>query len=194
MCQTVDGHPKKKLLRKQWDEKLFEFLKKRSQITKRPMVWSGDLNVAHTYHDSTNEDFFRNEWDRDSNRHASKESYFRETPPEDRGIPGFSDNERKRFEKLLEAGDLFDSWRHLNPITNETNVSPESNAFTWRGTPAVQNNFRARYEGMGQRLDYHLLSNSMSDHLVDCKILGHGTQRHGFLGSDHCPVILQLKL
>ena len=45
--------------------------------------------------------------------------------------------------------------------------------------------FRARYEGMGQRLDYFLLSDMLAPRLQRCEILGHGTDRQGFLFSDH---------
>merc|ERR1711879_807091 len=114
------------------------------------------------------------------------------TPPDDRGIPGFSNNERRRFGELLEAGNLFDAWRQLHPVP-DTPPSASDPAFTWRGTPAVQSHFRARYEGMGQRLDYHLLSHALSERLLRCEILGRGAERDGFLGSDHCPVLLELR-
>ena len=47
---------------------------------------------------------------------------------------------------------------------------------------------------MGQRLDYFLVEENMIDErLKHCEILGHGADRQGFLGSDHCPVQLDLR-
>eukprot|EP00418_Pyrodinium_bahamense_P040312 CAMPEP_0179191770 /NCGR_PEP_ID=MMETSP0796-20121207/95258_1 /TAXON_ID=73915 /ORGANISM="Pyrodinium bahamense, Strain pbaha01" /LENGTH=295 /DNA_ID=CAMNT_0020896005 /DNA_START=45 /DNA_END=928 /DNA_ORIENTATION=- len=86
--------------RRRWDEEMEAFLRARSEATRRPLVWCGDMNVAHRSEDSTDEEFFRAEWDRDSKRFSSKEAYLEATPPDDRGIPGFSDNERRRFEQL----------------------------------------------------------------------------------------------
>eukprot|EP00510_Aplanochytrium_minuta_P002939 CAMPEP_0184006190 /NCGR_PEP_ID=MMETSP0954-20121128/525_1 /TAXON_ID=627963 /ORGANISM="Aplanochytrium sp, Strain PBS07" /LENGTH=335 /DNA_ID=CAMNT_0026284651 /DNA_START=21 /DNA_END=1025 /DNA_ORIENTATION=- len=119
-----------KLVRQEWDEDMKLLLSKRKEKTSKPLIWTGDLNVAHTSFDSTNEHFFRNEWDRDSKRHSSKESYNLAIPPEDRGIPGFSDNERKRFQDLLDTGELFDAWRKINP-TSSAKFSAEDAAFTW---------------------------------------------------------------
>ena len=64
--------------------------------------------------------------------------------------------------------------------------------FTWRGTQAVQQSV-ARYEGKAQRLDYHLVSEELMPRVERCEILGHGVERAGFLGSDHCPVLLVLR-
>ena len=47
----------------------------RSSSEKRGFVWTGDLNVAHTKDDSTDDEFFRGEWDRDGRRFKSKEEY-----------------------------------------------------------------------------------------------------------------------
>ena len=57
----------------------------------------------------------------------------------------------------------------------------------------LQSQYPARYEGMGQRLDYHLLSPQLLPRLERCTILGYGTERTGFMGSDHCPVLLTFK-
>nr|QDO16266.1 DNA-(apurinic or apyrimidinic site) lyase [Lingulodinium polyedra] len=178
--------------RRGWDEAMDAFLRSRGEATQRPLLWCGDLNVAHTPADSTDEEAFRNEWDRDSKRFATREAYNEATPPENRGIPGFSDGERERFSRLFTAGGLFDAWRRLHRV-GETPPEPGDAAFTWRGTPAVQSRFRARYEGMGQRLDYFLLSEALAPRLARCEILGRGAGREGFLGSDHCPVLLELR-
>ena len=43
------------------------------------------------------------------------------------------------------------------------------------------------------RLDYALVSEGLRDLVESCEILGHGSGREGFMGSDHCPVLLTLK-
>eukprot|EP00411_Alexandrium_monilatum_P033870 CAMPEP_0175341468 /NCGR_PEP_ID=MMETSP0095-20121207/6354_1 /TAXON_ID=311494 /ORGANISM="Alexandrium monilatum, Strain CCMP3105" /LENGTH=403 /DNA_ID=CAMNT_0016638879 /DNA_START=17 /DNA_END=1225 /DNA_ORIENTATION=+ len=178
--------------RKRWDEGVESFLSARSKAQPRHLIWCGDLNVAHRPEDSTDEEAFRGEWDRDGKRFATKEAYLEAIPEDDRGIPGFSNNERSRFDRLLAAGSLVDAWRHLHPANGPKPDAGDA-AFTWRGTPAVQSRFRARYEGMGQRLDYFLVSEALVSQVVRCEILGRGVTRLGFLGSDHCPVLLELK-
>ena len=71
------------------------------------------------------------------------------TPLGDRGIPGLSDNERLRLDQALAAGELTDVWRRLHPLP-EGGHGREAAAFTWRGSPAVQAQFKARYEGKAQ--------------------------------------------
>ena len=78
------------------------------------MVWLGDLNVAADARDATDESFFRDYWT--SKRHASKKDYIAATPLRDRGIPGFSDNERRRFQDALRAAQLVDAWRWLRDL------------------------------------------------------------------------------
>ena len=151
------------------------------------------MNVVHTCADSTSEGFFRAEWDRDSNRHASRQSYLNATPQAERGIPGFCDSERARFGELLRKGQLLDVWRQLHPVPA---VLPDAaDPFvTWRGSRAVHQSAKARYEGMGQRLDYFLTGRTFfEERVVACEILGSGVDRVGFVGSDHCPVLLELK-
>lgn len=53
--------------------------------------------------------------------------------------------------------------------------------------------FVRRYEGKAQRLDYFLLGEALRPRLAACEVLGRGTERTGFLGSDHCPVQLELR-
>ena len=42
------------------------------------------------------------------------------------------------------------------------------------------------------RIDYALVSRSLLDRVVSCEIMGRGYGLDGFLGSDHCPVMLTL--
>ena len=149
---------------------------------------SGDLNVAHTPDDSTDGPLPR----RVRPRPTLARGLRVETPEADRGIPGFSDNERESFSALLARGGLVDAWRRLHPAERGAPPARGDAAFTWRGTLGVQQSV-ARYEGKAQRLDYHLVSEQLMPHVERCEILGHGAERTGFLGSDHCPVLLVLR-
>lgn len=157
--------------RPRWDRDVELFMRLRAQLTTRPLMWVGDLNVAHTVHESTHEGFFRH-------RHQ----------------PAFSDDERARFSGLLALGGLVDVWRALHPV-GATPPSIASAAFSWRGSLRMAGKPQpALFEGRGMRIDYFLASAAFAEKRVEaCEILGHGIDRVGFLGSDHAPVMLKLK-
>jgi len=111
-------------------------------------------------------------------------------PPEMRGQPGFTLGERKRFSHLLGTARLVDSYRRLHPATESPPA--EGPHYTWRGSPPV-NMPVARYHGKGMRIDYGLIAEELLPRLSESSILGHGAERRGFLGSDHCPIRLVLK-
>jgi exonuclease III len=126
-------------------------------------------------------------------------------------MPGFTRNERQRFEECLSRVNLVDVWRKLHPtgVTLETlpflpngcggckEENPWNKAeYTWRGAVAKTTSTfdKARYQGKGQRIDYFLLSNHAVDRVESCDILGYGEHREGFFcGSDHCASLLLLK-
>ncbi len=86
---------------------------------------------------------------------------------------GFLPMEREWFTKLLENG-YVDVWRHLNPETKDV--------YTW-----WDQRFRARDNNVGWRIDYFVVS---EDVVPDIKGI---TIRNDLRGSDHCPVVLELK-
>ena len=51
-----------------------------------------------------------------------------------------------------------------------------------------------RYYNKGMRIDYALVHESLKGAVVRCDVLGRGPMRDGFMGSDHCPLLLELKL
>lgn len=55
------------------------------------LIWIGDLNVAHTPADITHPAFFLSQFVQPGN-------------PGDSGQPGFTPNERRRFDDILQAG------------------------------------------------------------------------------------------
>jgi exonuclease III len=46
------------------------------------------------------------------------------------------------------------------------------------------------YHKKAMRLDHVFVSRKLIDeqNIIDCRILGHGYDKAGFLGSDHCPI------
>lgn len=95
-------------------------------------------------------------------------------PKTNRGNAGFSDEERESFTKLLESG-FTDSFRYLYPDA--------TGAYTWWSYQ-----FKARQNNAGWRIDYFLVSNRIRDAITATPIY------HDVLGSDHCPVGLEIRL
>lgn len=93
-------------------------------------------------------------------------------PSSNRGSAGFSDEERACFTDLLSKG-FTDTYRHLNPDT--------TGAYTWWSYM-----FKARQNNAGWRIDYFLTSSDIADQIKDAVIYS------DVLGSDHCPVGLEL--
>ena len=95
-------------------------------------------------------------------------------PGPNRGSAGFSDEERQSFGKLLESG-FTDSFRHLYPDM--------TGAYTWWSY-----RFNARKNNAGWRIDYFLVSNRIADQISAATIYSE------ILGSDHCPVGLEINI
>jgi len=95
-------------------------------------------------------------------------------PSSNRGNAGFSDEERSAFSHLLSCG-FTDTFRHLNPDA--------TGAYTWWSYM-----FNARKNNAGWRIDYFLVSNRIADKIKAAPIYAE------ILGSDHCPVGLDLDL
>ncbi|MBQ8880882.1 MAG: exodeoxyribonuclease III [Oscillospiraceae bacterium] len=95
-------------------------------------------------------------------------------PSSNRGSAGFSDEERGCFSNLLSQG-FTDTFRHLNPDA--------TGAYTWWSYM-----FNARKNNSGWRIDYFLVSDRIADKIKAAPIYAE------VLGSDHCPVGLELEL
>jgi len=94
-------------------------------------------------------------------------------PKSNRMNAGFSDEEREKFTALLESG-FTDSFRFLYPDTVK---------YSWWSY--MRN---ARANNAGWRIDYFVLSNRLRELLADSFILNE------VMGSDHCPVGIEIKL
>ena len=127
-----------------WEEDFRRYL---CQLdTKKPVIVCGDMNVAHEEIDLKN-------------------------PKTNHRNPGFTDEEREKFGKLLQNG-FTDTFRHLHP---------EEQTFSWWSY-----RFKAREKNIGWRIDYFLISNRRLPSLTSASI------HTEIMGSDHCPVELIL--
>ena len=131
--------------RLQWDEVFRLHLLENAK--RKPVIFCGDLNVAHQEIDLAR-------------------------PRENRRNPGFSDEERESFGKLLECG-FTDTFRHHYPDL--------TGAYSWWSYRAG-----ARPRNIGWRIDYFGVSTTFVDRVISAEILPHVT------GSDHCPVAITL--
>ena len=95
-------------------------------------------------------------------------------PKTNRGNAGFSDEERGKFGELMDAG-FIDTFRYFYPTLE--------GAYSWWSY-----RFKAREKNAGWRIDYFLVSQDLKDALVDSQI------HKDILGSDHCPVMLEINL
>ena len=93
-------------------------------------------------------------------------------PGPNRGNAGFSDEERAKMTQLLEAG-FVDTYRYFYPDT--------TGAYTWWSYM-----YHARENNAGWRIDYFITSEALTPRLVDSRIHAE------VMGSDHCPVELEL--
>nr|WP_276872957.1 exodeoxyribonuclease III [Levyella massiliensis] len=132
--------------RQVWEDAFLAYLKKLEED--KPVVVCGDLNVAHNDIDLAN-------------------------PASNHKNAGFTDEERAKFNQLLDNG-FIDTFRYFHP--------DETEAYTWWSNFA---NSRAR--NIGWRIDYFLASEALKPRLISASI------HADVMGSDHCPVELQLE-
>lgn len=157
--------------RRQWEAEVDRLL---AAPRDQPLVWLGDLNVAAGWHDvGPSPEWFRTQNGKD----ASDE--------DDRGQPGFTANEQSRFERTLESAGLVDAYRLLFPDADW------SRDVTWRGTPGVNVPEEGRYYGKGMRIDYVCVPRA-GVRVERALVCGRGALREGFLGSDHCPLLVDV--
>ena len=95
-------------------------------------------------------------------------------PKRNRKNAGFSDEEREKMTTLLNSG-FTDSFRYLYP--------DKEGIYSWWSY-----RFNARKNNAGWRIDYFITSDSIKDKIIDSKI------HTDIMGSDHCPVELDIDL
>ena len=131
--------------RMEFEDDMREYLSSLDKV--KPVIYCGDLNVAHNEIDLKN-------------------------PKANIGNAGFSYEERGKLGELLEAG-FTDTFRYAHPDTVK---------YSWWSY-----RFRARENNAGWRIDYFLVSDRIKDQITSAEILT------DVMGSDHCPVLLEIK-
>jgi exodeoxyribonuclease III len=129
--------------RQQWDAAFLAHVKGLEK--RKPVLFAGDLNVAHKEIDIAR-------------------------PEANRMNPGFSDEERAGFDRIVTAG-FVDAFRHFDPRPQQYSW------WSYRGG--------ARERNVGWRIDYWCASAALMPHVTRCVI------RPDVTGSDHCPVVLE---
>ncbi len=130
-----------------WEDEFRRYL---TQLDRRkPVIVCGDMNVAHREIDLKN-------------------------PKTNRRNAGFTDEEREKFQTLLDAG-FTDTFRHFYPDAE--------GAYSWWSY-----RFKAREKNAGWRIDYFLVSNRLQPALTGAAI------HNEIFGSDHCPVEVDLDI
>jgi exodeoxyribonuclease-3 len=143
---SKDDLSRLELRHKHWDPAFLAYCKQLE--TSKPVVFCGDLNVAHTEDDLAN-------------------------PKPNRGKRGFTDDERSGFQNFLNSG-FIDTLR----------LFKEGNGFySWWSHFA-----NARARNVGWRIDYVLVSAGLKDKVAEASIHAE------YLGSDHCPVSINLDI
>jgi len=133
--------------RLQWEDKLYLYLKELD--AEKPVIYCGDLNVAHHEIDIRN----------------YKTNY---------GNSGFTVEERSKMTRLLDEG-FIDTLRYFHPETE--------GIYSWWSYMA-----KVRERNIGWRIDYFIVSERLKEQLNAA-----GTHPE-IMGSDHCPVYLEIDL
>jgi len=143
---TKDDLSRLELRHKHWDPAFLDYMK---QLDKqKPVIFCGDLNVAHTPDDLAN-------------------------PKPNEGKKGFTDEEREGIDEMIAAG-FVDTFR----------LFKEGNGhYSWWSHFA---NSRAR--NVGWRIDYIFVSKALESKVKKAEI------HADIMGSDHCPVAIELSL
>ncbi len=133
--------------RMQWEDAFRNYLLKLNET--KPVIMCGDLNVAHNEIDLKN-------------------------PKTNHRNAGFTDEERDKMTKLLNAG-FTDSFRYLYP--------EKEGCYSWWSYM-----FHAREKNAGWRIDYFIVSNSINKNIKESTIYS------DIMGSDHCPVGIEIEI
>ena len=130
-----------------WEDKIRDYLM--SLDKSKPVIYCGDLNVAHLDIDVKN-------------------------AKANMGNSGFTFEEREKMTKLLSSG-FVDSFRYLYPTRTD--------CFSWWSYMA-----KVRERNIGWRIDYFIVSEKIKQQIQKAEI------HHEILGSDHCPVYLEIEI
>lgn len=131
--------------RMEWEEAFLSYINALDE--EKPVVFCGDLNVAHQEIDLKN-------------------------PKTNRKNAGFTAEEREKMTILLNNG-YIDSFRYFYP--------EQEGIYSWWSY-----RFKAREKNAGWRIDYFIVSERLEEKMKGAAI------RTEVMGSDHCPVVLEI--
>ena len=129
---------------KHWDPAFLGYVS--SLQKKKPVIFCGDLNVAHMPEDLAN-------------------------PKQNEGEHGYTDEERAGIDRMVDAG-FVDTFRMYTKGNGH---------YSW-----WSNWSNARARNVGWRIDYFFASKALTKHIKKSTILPQ------VMGSDHCPVVLEI--
>lgn len=129
---------------RKWDRDFLAYVRELEKS--KPVIFCGDLNVAHKEIDLAN-------------------------PKTNKNSAGFTEQERASFDRIVEAG-FIDTFRFF---------CQDRSRYSWWSYRAA-----ARERNVGWRIDYFCASASLASNLASADILDQ------VMGSDHCPVSLEL--
>lgn len=133
--------------RMEWEDDFRDYVNELDKV--KPVIITGDLNVAHNEIDLKN-------------------------PSTNRRSAGFTDEERGKMTELLASG-YIDTFRYFYP--------EKAGAYSWWSY-----RFKAREKNAGWRIDYYIVSERLKERLVSADI------HSDVMGSDHCPVELDINI
>jgi len=133
-------------VRQEWDKAYLEYMKRLE--SERPVIFCGDLNVAHTELDLAR-------------------------PKENEGKKGFTKEERFAIDEMLKNG-FVDTFREFRK---------DAGQYTWWSQRGG-----ARERNVGWRIDYVMISKDLKPILKKAAI------HQDIMGSDHCPVSIELSI
>ena len=145
-CYTPNSQDELRRLeyRMRWEDDFRAYLQELEK--KNPVIFCGDLNVAHEDIDLKN-------------------------PKTNHHNPGFTDEERGKFDALMKAG-FIDTFRYFYP---------EREQYSWWSY-----RFHAREKNVGWRIDYFITSAALEGRLESAAI------HSDIMGSDNCPAELTI--
>jgi exodeoxyribonuclease-3 len=131
-----------------WDNKYADYLVGLDK--KKPVIAAGDFNVAHKEIDLAH-------------------------PNSNRRSPGFTDEERQGFTKLLARG-FTDTFRHIN--------GDVKGIYSWWAQRAIT----SKINNSGWRIDYWIVSDRIADKVIKSEMIDSGPRQ------DHTPILLLIDL
>ncbi|KAJ7172282.1 Endonuclease/exonuclease/phosphatase [Mycena filopes] len=152
--------------KKEWNTHFETYI--RDLDKRKPVIWTGDLNVAPTELDLANP---KPNWNKTAGYTEAETTAYKNIldPPPDPAAP-----DADADATVTTPNKFVDVWRRLHPTAKEYTY------FSYR--------FNCRLKGIGWRLDMFVLSERIADRVKMCEIR---SEIYG--ASDHCPLVMEIE-